>query len=58
VAGYLDEQLGLALHSAPGESTPIASDDRRAAELADLSEEEVLRLLQEKLGNLDRMGEA
>jgi acyl transferase domain-containing protein/NADP-dependent 3-hydroxy acid dehydrogenase YdfG/acyl carrier protein len=59
LAAYLAGQLGLVSPSEDELNTPaIAAEERRAAEIADLSEEEVLKMLEEKLGVLNHTGES
>ena len=55
MAVYMAQQLGLSLADDGGETAVAANPpgDTRAAELAQLSEEDVLHMLQEKLGTLE-----
>jgi acyl carrier protein len=54
MAVYIARQLGLSLEAKPDEAFPVVTaEDGRAAEIAELSEEEALRMLQEKLGALE-----
>jgi acyl carrier protein len=58
MAAYLAAQLGLALEDEAEVATPAtAPEERRAAEIADLSDAEVLKMLEEKLGALQHRGE-
>jgi len=54
MAVYLARQLGVALDDKGDEAPPVVTaEEGRAAEIAELSDEEVLHMLQEKLGALD-----
>jgi phthiocerol/phenolphthiocerol synthesis type-I polyketide synthase C len=58
MAAYLAGQLGLGLQDEAEVTTPAtAPEERRAAEIADLSDAEVLKMLEEKLGALQHSGE-
>jgi hypothetical protein len=54
MAVYIARQLRVALADKPDGTPPAATaEDGRTAEIAELSDEEVLHMLQEKLGTLD-----
>jgi phthiocerol/phenolphthiocerol synthesis type-I polyketide synthase C len=55
MAVFIARQLGLSLDDKSNDTPPpaAAAEDGRTAEIAQLSDEEVLQMLQEKLGTLD-----
>jgi phthiocerol/phenolphthiocerol synthesis type-I polyketide synthase C len=54
MAVYIARQLRVMLADKPDDAPPAAAaEDGRTAEIAELSDEEVLHMLQEKLGTLD-----
>jgi acyl carrier protein len=55
MAVYIARQLGVTLADKPDDTPRLVatSEDGRTAEIAELSDEEVLQMLQEKLGTLD-----